>query len=162
MTTTTTSKRNHIINFLNLVFPAVLTVHITVTRTDPSGFTPGSDIEYRAASGPHTFTCTAEGGAGSGAYQYVWTSNSSTFSTSPPNGVIIRQAVHSGDNGTHTCTASRGGESGSANTVVTIVGEWLLLSMQTKIIYQKGVPGIPHHLVSNTPDSYNAARDLSM
>ena len=101
-----------------------------VVGSPPPGFTPGPD-EYRAASGPFTFTCTATGGAGSGDYDYVWTTTcnisdcefvtSSTGTTS----VISRMALHSGDGGTHTCTASREGESGSGSDTVTvnIVGE---------------------------------------
>ena len=93
----------------------------------PPGFTPRSPTEYRAASGSYNFTCTATGGAGSGDYDYVWTSTcaicgfktSSTGTTS----IINRAALHSGDNGTHTCTATRGGESGSDDLVITIVGE---------------------------------------
>ena len=112
-----------------LLIPAPLasTVNITVEGTDPPGFTPGSPTEYRAASGSYIFTCTATGGAGSGNYDYVWTSTcasclfqrSSTGTTSE----IHRQALHSGDNGTHTCTATRGGESGSDDFVIAIVGE---------------------------------------
>ena len=43
--------------------------------------------------------------------------------------VISRTAVHSGDIGTHTCTASRGGDSASASIVFNVVGEWLLLHL---------------------------------
>ena len=43
--------------------------------------------------------------------------------------VIHRRAVHSRDIGTHTCTASRGGDSASANIVFNVVGEWLLLHL---------------------------------
>ena len=106
-----------------------LTVSIMVSGTPPPGFTPGGPTEYRAASGPYTFTCTATGGAGSGNYDYVWTSTCSisacTFDTSSTGAtsVIYRQALHSGDGGTHTCTATRGGESGIDIITINIVGE---------------------------------------
>ena len=121
-----------------LASPDVLTVGITVNYNPPPGFTPGPN-EYRAASGPVIVTCTVTEGAGSGAYQYVWTSTcqpscdfqrSSTGATS----VIVRQAVHSGDIGTHTCRASRGGESAIKSIVFNVVGEWLLLRV-TVCIY---------------------------
>ena len=101
---------------------------ITVSGTPPPGFLPGTD-EYRAASGPFTFTCTATGGPGTGNYQYVWTTTCTisecVFDTSSSGmtSVIERMAIHSGDGGTHTCTATRGGESGSDTVTVNIVGE---------------------------------------
>ena len=103
-----------------------LTVNITVNGTPPPGFTPRGPNEYRAASGPYNFTCTATGGAGSGNYMYMWTSSSSgsAFETSATS-VISRLALHSGDSGIHTCTATRGGgQSGSNSINVTIVGEY--------------------------------------
>ena len=123
-----------------LASPDVLTVVITINYTPPPGFTPGPD-EYRAASGRVIVTCTATGGAGSGAYQYVWTSTceSCDFQTDPSTGatsVIDRQAVHSGDIGTHTCTASRGGESESDSIVFNVVGEWLLLHVTVCIYWE--------------------------
>ena len=140
-----------------LVSPDVLTVDITVDYTPPPGFTPGPN-EYRTASGPVTVTCRATGGAGSGDYQYMWTSTCSTgcaFRTSSTGvtSVITRTALHSGDIGTHTCTASRGGESASDNVVFKVVGEWLLLHMYytktctllLEFYCRKQVPGIPQH-----------------
>ena len=106
-----------------------LDVEISVDRTDPPGFTPEYTIDYRAASGPQIVTCTAIGGSGSGEYQYVWTSTCSgcSFRRTPTEvtNVIERTAVHSGDIGTHTCIASRGGDSASARIVFNVVGEWL-------------------------------------
>ena len=100
---------------------------ITVSDTNPPGVTPGGPTEYRAASGEYTFTCTATGGPGSGDYDYVWTSTCSAcnFQTSSTGATseIFRQVLHSGDGGTHTCTATRGGQSGSDSIIVTIVGE---------------------------------------
>ena len=111
---------------------------ITVDGSPPPGFTPGPD-EYRAASGPYTFTCTATGGAGSGDYEYVWTSTCSScdFKTSSTGAKseIYRQALHSGDGGTHTCTATRGGVSGNASIDITIVGEFPLLAILVLAIF---------------------------
>ena len=106
-----------------------LVVEISVSYSPPLGFTPGPN-EYRAASGPVVVTCTATGGRGSGDYDYEWTSACSgcAFRTTS-TGVtskISRTAVLSRDNGTHTCTASRGGDSASASIVFNVVGEWLL------------------------------------
>ena len=112
-----------------LLSPDPLTVSITVGRTDPPGFTPENPNEYRAASGPVVVTCTATGGSGSGDYGYVWTSTCSGCkfqgTTTGVTSVISRTAVHSGDIGTHTCTASRGGDSASNSIVFNVVGEWL-------------------------------------
>ena len=107
-----------------------LVVEISVSYTPPPGFTPDPN-EYRAASGPVVVTCTATGGRGSGDYQYVWTSTCSRCifrrTTTGVTSVISQTAVHSGGNGTHTCTASRGGDSASDSIVFNVVGEWLLL-----------------------------------
>jgi len=79
---------------------------------------------YRAASGPQQFTCTAAGGTGDGpTYQWSSTCGGCAFS-STTDAVIERGAVHSGDIGTHTCTATRGGESVMDSIVINIVGEW--------------------------------------
>ena len=116
-----------------LLPPDPLTVSITVDRTDPPGFTPENPTDYRAASGPQIVTCSATGGSGSGDYQYVWTStcSSCSFRTSSTGvtSVIERTAVGSHDIGTHTCTASRGGDSASDSIVFNVVGEWLLLHL---------------------------------
>ena len=129
-----------------MFFPPLLhpcpvpTVEITVSRFDPPGFVPSDPTQYRAASGPQEFTCRATGGAGSGSYEYVWTSTcsrgcafqrTSTGTTS----VITRGALHSGDIGTHTCTATRGGESGSDSITLNVVGKWQLLVETTRYPY---------------------------
>ena len=103
-----------------------------IEDTLPPGITPGGPNEYRAASGEYTITCTATGGPGSGNYEYEWTSTCSgckfeTTSTGVTS-MIERQALHSGDGGTHTCTATREGLSGSDSINVTIVGEHYLLA----------------------------------
>ena len=94
---------------------------IAVTRTDPPDFTPENVDDFRTSSGPHTFTCTATGGTGSGTITYQWTSSSPTFQAS--SSVITRQSVFNLDDGTHTCMATRNGQSGFATTTVNIVGE---------------------------------------
>ena len=125
--------------FFSLLSPGPI-VEITVSRTDPPGFIPGNLNEFRAASGPQVFTCTATGGAGTGSYDYVWTSTCSrgcafqTISTGTTS-VISRGALSSGDDGTHTCTASRGGESGSNSIILDVVGEWQLLAQTTRNPY---------------------------
>ena len=117
--------------YTHLVITLVsLDVEISVDRTDPPGFTPENTTDYRAASGPQIVTCTATGGSGSGDYQYEWTSTCSScsfrMSSTGTTSVIDRTAVYSGDIGTHTCTASRGGDNASASIVFNVVGEWLL------------------------------------
>ena len=137
-----------------------LDVEISVSYSPPPGFTPGHN-EYRAASGPVIVTCTATGGSGSGDYDYEWTSTCSSCSfcssgcdfrtsSSGVKSVITRPAVHSGDIGTHTCTASRGEDSASASIVFNVVGEWLLLHLTVcayllKICDVKQWCGIPQH-----------------
>ena len=78
--------------------------------------------EYRAASGPVTVNCTAIGGTGSISYQ--WSSNCTTcpFQTATER-EIIRGAVTSGDNGTHTCTATTTEAEGSASIPFIIKGK---------------------------------------
>ena len=108
-----------------LLPPDPLTVSITVDRTDPPGFTPENLTDYRAASGPQVVTCTATGGSGSGDYDYKWTSTCSRGCAfkNKTKSVISRTAVHSGDVGTHTCTATRDGETAMDSVVFNIVGE---------------------------------------
>ena len=63
----------------------------------------------------------------------MWTSTCSSCSfrrtSTGATSVISRTAVHSGDIGTHTCTASRGGDSASASIVFNVVGECILLQL---------------------------------
>ena len=120
----------HLIIMTTLVSPAALTVNISVSYTPPPGFIPGDSTEYKAASGPVIVTCTASEGAGSGDYVYVWTSTCSSgcdfqMTSTGRTSVITRPAVHSGDTGTHTCTATRGGESASASIMFNVVGEYI-------------------------------------
>ena len=90
----------------------------------PSDFTPGPN-EYRAASGPVTVTCTATG-LGTGLISYQWSSTcSNCLFQSATSNLVKRAAVHSGDNGTHTCVASRGTSSASASIDFHVVGEEL-------------------------------------
>ena len=108
---------------ITLVSLVSLVVEISVDRTDPPGFTPENPSDYRAASGPQIVTCTATGGTGSGpTYQWSSTCAGCAFS-STTDAVIIRPALHSGDTGTHTCTATRGGETAMDSIEINIVGE---------------------------------------
>ena len=104
--------------------PDPLTVRISVNRTDPPGFTPENPTDYRAASGPQNVTCTVTGGTGDGpTYRWSSTCNRCAFSDRT-DAVITRAALHSGDIGTHTCTATRGGVTAMDSIVFNIVGEW--------------------------------------
>ena len=89
----------------------------------PDDFTPCPN-EYRAASGPVTVTCTATGpGTGSVSCQWASTCRNCTFKSSTSCS-IRRGAVHSGDNGTHTCVATRDdGLTGTASIDFSVVGE---------------------------------------
>ena len=99
-----------------------LTVSIAVDYTRPADFNGGPN-EYRAASGPVTVTCTATG-AGSGTISYQWSSNCRNCPfQSATSSSITRAAVHSGDTGTHTCVATRGGATASASIDIRVVGE---------------------------------------
>ena len=104
--------------------PSELTVIISIVYTPPPGFTPESPNQYRAASGPVVVTCTATGGSGSIQYQWSSTCMNCPFQNSSSN-TINRAAVHSGDIGTHTCTASENGSTASASTEFIIVGKCL-------------------------------------
>ena len=99
-----------------------LAVSISVDYDPPADFTPCPN-EYRAASGPVTVTCTATG-TGTGAVSYQWSSTCSNcpFQTSTTS-LITRAAVHSGDTGTHTCTATQNGATASASIDFNVVGE---------------------------------------
>ena len=99
-----------------------LFVDISVSYTPPPGFIPGPN-EYRAASGPVTVTCTAVGGTGPVSYQ--WTSNcrDCSFQTETSSSVH-RAAVHSGDTGIHTCTATTASDThGNRSISFNVVGK---------------------------------------
>ena len=100
-----------------------LTVSISVDYSPPTGFTPGPN-EYRAASGPVTVTCTATG-PGTGVISYQWSSTcrSCPFQSATTSS-ISRPAVHSGDTGTHTCVATRGGGTANASIDFRVVGKY--------------------------------------
>ena len=104
-----------------------LNVNISVDYNPPPGFTPGPN-EYRAASGPVIVTCTAIGPA-TGAVSYWWSSTcrDCPFQSSKRGStlrVIRRGAVHSGDNGIHTCSASNDKSNGSASITFIVVGKF--------------------------------------
>ena len=106
-----------------LCFISELNVTISVSYTPPPGFIPGPN-EYRAASGPVTVTCTAIliGGAGNISYQWSSTCRSCPFQAAT-SGMITRGAVHSGDTGTHTCTATSAGMVESVNIDFIVKGK---------------------------------------
>ena len=104
-----------------------LTVNISVDYTSPNDFTAGPN-EYRAASGPVTVTCTATG-AGTGTISYQWSSDCRRCPfQSATSSSITRAAVHSGDNGTHTCVATRDGKTAQGSINFLVVGERLLVT----------------------------------
>ena len=112
---------------LLLLSPA-LSVVIDVSYTPPEeGYQPPY---YRAAS-PVTLTCRAVGT--SGQIRYQWTSTCSNcfvpsgYSYSYSSHSISQSFLRSRDAGTHTCTAYDSSQriSGSASTVMNVVGEWV-------------------------------------
>ena len=78
--------------------------------------------EYRAGSGPVTVTCNVTGGTGHISYQWSSDCTSCPFKTETGRS-IFRGAVHSGDTGIHTCTATRSESKGSASIHFTVKGE---------------------------------------
>ena len=86
---------------------------------------PGAELglnQYRAASGPVNVTCTAVGGTGRVSYKWSSTCRNCPFNTANSSSVI-RLAVHSGDTGDHTCTATSGSISGSETIIFNVVGK---------------------------------------
>jgi len=104
-----------------LLFPVELSVSLSVSYTPPPGVVLGPN-EYRAASGPVVVTCTVIGGTGPTSYQ--WSSNCRSCPFETANSSMIRRgAVHSGDTGTHTCTATSSEINGSASIFFIVKGE---------------------------------------
>ncbi len=101
--------------------PPELDVSITVSYVPPPGFIPGPN-EYRAASGPVTVTCTAVGGTDPVSYQWSSTCRNCPFQTMTVSS-LTRAAVHTGDIGNHTCTATSGLISGSKTISFDVVGK---------------------------------------
>ena len=92
----------------------------------PADFFPDVN-EYRAGSGPVTVTCIATGpGTGPVSYQWSSTCRNCTFRTATSS-LIRRVAVHSGDNGTHTCVATKDGNTATASIDFLIVGKCVFL-----------------------------------
>ena len=105
-----------------LQFIENLTVKLFVNYTHPDDFNGGPN-EYRAASGPVIVTCTATG-AGSGTISYQWSSTCRNCPfQSATSSSIRRAAVHSGDNGTHTCAVSRNGGTARVSIEFLVVGQ---------------------------------------
>ena len=112
---------------LLLLSPA-LSVVIDISYNPPEeGYQPPY---YRAASAV-TLNCRAVGA--SGQIRYQWTSTCSNcfvpsgYSYSYSSHSISRSFLRSRDAGTHTCTAYDSSQriSGSASTVMNVVGEWV-------------------------------------
>ena len=99
-------------------------VAITVDYNPPPGFSPGPN-EYRASSGPILVTCTVTEETGAENYQWSSTCRKCPFQTAGSK--AIERYVHSSDNGTHTCTVTRDGITGSASIEFIIVGMCPLL-----------------------------------
>ena len=104
-----------------LLFPAELSVSISVFYTPPPRFIPGPN-EYRAASGPVTVTCNVTGGTGDVSYQWSSTCRNCPFNTKTTK-MVERAAVNSRDNGTHTCKVVKGEMEGSASITFIVKGK---------------------------------------
>ena len=97
-------------------FSPLVTISADYTPPPDFSFPPGSN-EYRAGSGPLTFTCRVDGAVATGV---TWTSTCNCPVAGTTANPIRRGALISGDTGTHTCTVSEG----SASIPVNIVGKW--------------------------------------
>ena len=106
-------------NYYNSI--SELFVNISISYNPPPGVVLGPN-EYRAASGPVTVTCTAIGGTGDVSYQWSSDCRSCPFQIATQRS-IFRGAVHSGDTGTHTCTATTVGITGNTSINVTVKGK---------------------------------------
>ena len=96
-------------------------MNIVVSYNPPPGIVLGPN-EYRAASGLVNITCIALGGSGTVSFRWSSTCRNCTFQSSTSK-KIIRWATHSGDIGTHTCTATDGvGNSGRGNITFNVTG----------------------------------------
>ena len=103
-----------------------LSVSIAVDYARPADFFPDYN-EYRAGSGPVTVTCKATGPVtGTVSYQWSSTCRNCPFQTATSS-LIRRAAVHSGDNGTHTCVATKDGNTATASIDFLIVGKCVFL-----------------------------------
>ena len=109
--------------YIILSFTALnVTIKITNTSTYHPSLGPN---EYRAASGPYYFTCHVEGKTNAN-LTYMWNSTCTDCEfSSETSDIIIRTALLSSDNGTHTCTVYEEGSggSGSASIEINIVGK---------------------------------------
>ena len=97
-------------------YPYTGTVTIDVDYSPPSDFVGGPN-DYRAASSV-ILTCQVKG---TGAETYRWTSSLPAVSNQP--NMRSRTNLRSSDSGSHTCTATRDGMTGSATIEMNVVGE---------------------------------------
>ncbi len=79
--------------------------------------------DFRAGSGPVTLTCQAWGVV-SARYQWTFTCTGACFLLRSPTSQSVTQGfLRAGvDDGTHICTATDGGKTGSASFVMRIIG----------------------------------------
>ena len=100
-------------------------MHIMVESTPSTQNIPGlASTEYRVASGPFTFTCQVQR-ATTGPLTYQWTSTCPGCPFQTATGAsVIRRALRSNDNGTHTCIVfdNGTGQCGNASIEMNIVG----------------------------------------
>ena len=108
------------LSFIIFLLPE-LAVNISVSYTPPPGTELGP-TQYRAASGPVEVTCKVMGNTNSVNYHWSSTCRDCNFQD-VTNKFIRRGAVHSGDTGTHTCTAVSEGVTGNASIIFNVVGE---------------------------------------
>ena len=103
---------------------SALKVVIDITYSAPE---PGYQPPYYRAASAVTLTCRAVGVTGTITYRWSSTCSScfipSGSHSSSSGHSISRSPLTSRDAGTHTCSASVSGVSGSASTVMNIVGE---------------------------------------
>ncbi len=124
-------------------FSTDLTVTIDVDYTPPADFDPPTVNDFRAGSGPVTLTCQVEGATGTVSYQ--WTSTcGNCFARGTSQSVTGTFFRVERDHGTHTCTAtdSDGGETGSADFVMRIIGMFVssLLCTSISVTVAQSVP----------------------
>ena len=101
-------------------------VEIRKTNFPPED-TSLSLTEYRAASGPFTFTCHVEGATPDSEYRWSSTCNGCPFARAR-SASVNRTALLSTDDGNHTCTVIVPNiKCGTASIQMNIVGKWTII-----------------------------------